>query len=177
MSRISEEFHVGKGDYKDLECEYIIDNDIDIYIYFYKDGKLQKMLKHNGIFPTEHLPIFKDEKIYVPLKLIKEQLGYEVVIPQAPEPKVDKTKKDTPIVPVKGTKLGYISINEELCPVRYIEKLDDNLVNLSDYARYIPCLWTYDGKYISITTQEFLLKQRNVERLKYIEGHGHKCGH
>ncbi|HHX60047.1 MAG TPA: hypothetical protein GX707_04820 [Epulopiscium sp.] len=238
LPRISEEFFVGWGYYEGEECEYIIYNNIGLNIHFYKNGNLKYMEKYNAGFSTQHIPILRDEKIYVPLKLIKEQLGYEIIIPPAPKEKEKKVVQ--PIVPVEGTKLGYIKVNGELCQVRYIKHSLDNLVNVHDYARYIPCLLSYDettdtlevrrgrfeyaefqpgkvtykyaglerlldppvqrigddfyvamhllarikkdiynftsdGKHISITTQEFMFRQRNAERLQYIEDHGQEA--
>lgn len=237
LPRIDEELYTGIGLYDDIKVEALIYNDVELAIYFYTNGKLKETQKQHDIFSTQHIPILKDGKIYIPLKLIKEELGYEVIIPKVREPQEDETKNLKPLVPVKGTKLGYIEINGKLCQVRYIEHSLDNLVNISDYARYMPCLWSYnkstnilevrrgvrhyaefepgrykykyagidrimdppverigddfyvgmhllarikkdvynftpDGKYISITTQEFIMKQRHTEREKYIDNHG-----
>ncbi|PHV69200.1 hypothetical protein CS063_17140 [Sporanaerobium hydrogeniformans] len=212
-------------------------------IQFTTGGETCYILQDYKSSPSNYKPILKEGKIYVPFKLIKEKIGYDVVIPKPPV--VEKVEVNRPdaleqLVPVKGTTLGFVRINKKLCQMRYIQYQLDNLVNLSDYARYIPCLWSYDektnvlevkrgkyhwaefkpgelyynlngstrmldfpverigndfyiamhllariksdiyaytldGKYISIETRDFTLKQRDAERRAYIEKYGEEA--
>ena len=146
IARIDEKFCVSRGSYGDDNGGYISYNDISLNIDFTLDEKTIYIVKQGILSPSEHRSMLKDGKLYIPVKLIKEKFDYNLVIPSPSEHKKQEIKNQEPMIPAKGTTLGYVDINDQLQQARYIKTEYDYLINLNDYCRYIDCLWSYDEK-------------------------------